>query len=67
VAIVALVLSFVVKADSIALYALGGAISLGLMALHAWPTQRVIAKVQERLDSSGGRSDLASVLTGSPT
>jgi len=64
VALVAIVLSFAVRAATVTPYLLGAAISLVLMGLHVWPSERVIARVQENLDRDGGRSELATALRG---
>ncbi|MDT4934391.1 MAG: hypothetical protein QOK11_2283, partial [Pseudonocardiales bacterium] len=56
--------SFAVRAATVTPYLLGAAISLVLMGLHVWPSERVIARVQENLDRDGGRSELATALRG---
>ncbi len=64
VAIVSIALAFASRPPAITVYLLGAVISLLLMAVHVWPSQRVVDQVQQRLDRDGGRSELAAVLNG---
>lgn len=64
VVIVAIVLLFVGRSNTILPYVVAAAITELLMAYHVWPSERLIDRVQQRLDRDGGRSDLANALNG---
>lgn len=64
VGIVSIALTFAATPKTITLYLLGGGISLLLLAVHVWPSQRVISAVAEQLDRAGGRSNLAPTMNG---
>lgn len=65
VALVALVLTLIERPRSVLTFVVGAAISLALAAVHVWPSERLISKVEQLLDRDGGRSELAAVLDGS--
>ena len=64
VAIVAIALVFSFDSDTELPYVLAAVISLVLMAVHVWPSQSLISRVQAKLDRNGGRSDLSNALRG---
>lgn len=64
VAIVSIALTFAVTLTSVLIYLLGAAISLTLMAVHVWPSDRIIERVEQNLDREGGRSLLATAMSG---
>lgn len=63
-ALLALVLLFVQDPPSAMTYLIGGVLSLILMAVHVWPGERAIARVERNLDRAGGRSHLSAALGG---
>jgi hypothetical protein len=58
VAIISLALAFVAPEGGIFVFMLGAVLAIGLIALHAWPSDRVIARVQQSLERDGGTSHL---------
>jgi F0F1-type ATP synthase membrane subunit c/vacuolar-type H+-ATPase subunit K len=66
VAIIAVVLAFVVVPRTVMTVVIGVVLSLALFAWHVWPSERVITKVEQRLDRDGGRSYLSDTLHGRP-
>jgi F0F1-type ATP synthase membrane subunit c/vacuolar-type H+-ATPase subunit K len=66
VAVVGLVVAFVVEPQTIMTVVIGTVLALALLAWHVWPSERVIRKVEQRLDRDGGRSHLFDTLHGRP-
>jgi hypothetical protein len=66
VAIVSIALTFAAHPTSFSIYLLGAAISLVLMLVHVWPSQRVVLRIQTELDRDDGRSELSAALHGVP-
>jgi hypothetical protein len=64
VAIIAIVLSFVVKPASWMTYLIGAVLGLVLLAVNAWPSAGNISKAQQQLDRDGGQSFLRDALLG---
>ncbi len=59
VALVSLALAFVLTDGQVMTYVVGGAVSLALMALFAYPSAGNIRRVEASLDSAGAQSRLA--------
>lgn len=64
VAIVTIALLFAGGSNTILPYVVAALIAELLLAYHVWPSERVISRVQQRLDRNGGRSDLANAMNG---
>ena len=64
VAIIAIALVFSYDSNTILPYVVAAAIAELLMAYHVWPGERLIGRVEQRLDRDGGRSDLANAING---
>lgn len=59
IALVSLALAFVLTEGQVMTYAIGGVISLALMAVFAYPSAGNIRRVEASLDSAGAQSRLA--------
>ena len=64
VAIVCIALLFTIPSNTILPYVEGAAIAFVLMAIHVWPSQTLIRRVEAKLDRNGGRSDLSNAIRG---
>lgn len=64
VGIVAVAAAFVVDSRTGMTVVVGAVLSLALLALHAWPGERTIARVQRSLDRDGGQSFLSDTMRG---
>jgi hypothetical protein len=58
VAIISLALAFVVTEGGYVVFLVGAALAMVLMAVHAWPGERTIAKVEASLEREGAHSHL---------
>jgi hypothetical protein len=67
VAIVAVALTFVVEPVTVQTYLVGMVLSLALFAVHVWPHERAVAKVQAALERDGGTSYLREGLNATPS
>jgi hypothetical protein len=62
VAIIAIPLAFVTAGTSWLLFAVGAAVSLLLIALHAWPSRATVDRVSAALEKDGASSGLHALL-----
>lgn len=58
IALVSLAVAFVIPHGGVLGYAVGAAVSIALLLVHAWPGQRVIERIATSLERDGGRSGL---------
>jgi F0F1-type ATP synthase membrane subunit c/vacuolar-type H+-ATPase subunit K len=66
VGFVGLALSLIVDADGFVLIFAGVVVAEVLMVVHVWPSDRLISKVNDVLESEGGRSYLREALDAPP-
>ncbi|MFI5623212.1 hypothetical protein ACIA03_07070 [Nocardioides sp. NPDC051685] len=65
VALVSLALAFILTEGQVMTYVIGGAVSVVLMALFAYPSAGNIRRVEASLDSAGAQSRLAEAFAAS--
>ena len=66
-ALVGMALAFVVDQGGYLVFLVGAGVSLALAALHVWPRDAQVTRVQQRLESAGARAPLLETLHDQPT